>query len=403
MKNKSVFGISLIIFLIMTVFLSACKKGNDLPDNVPVALSCTDINSSITWADRGDGVDYILDCVISVNAKLTIAPGVIIRCNSNSGIVIETSGSLVVAGTAAMPIELKGETDIAGIWKGVYIKSGSVLNETVTNGGGTSFDGNGLKLAIIRLSLSAKLKLSNSIVSKSYKDGLLVDGLDADSESPVTQFSNNTFTENQNYPISALAALGNVLDGTGSTYSGNTNNKILFRGGRLFGGHIWKKMSVPYLIQDVVSVGYDTQDGNLTISPGVTAQFAADTGLCTGDYASGSWIRIIGSSPPNVVKLTGETATTGSWKGIAFQSTSPNNQISYAEISYGSSSSYTGNPAQKGNVIAGAWSAGSFVMDNTNVLNSVASGVYATLPSPAITIDGSNYLSGNTSGTYYHE
>lgn len=406
--KKTIFSTVVLFFAVltvlwMTVFLSACKKGG----TGTLTITCSDINDATTWTDRGDGVDYIVTCLIAVNAKLTIEPGVVIQFKNGSGILVETSGSLVAAGTAANPIEFRGETDVPGIWKGIYIKSGSVLNEIsyclITNGGGASFDGNTTKLANIRLSLTSKLKLNNSTISNSYKDGLLIDGLDTDDDNPVTQFSNNSFTGNQNYPISALGSLGNVLDGTNSTYSGNTYDKVLFRGGRLFGTHVWKKMSVPYLIQDVISVGYDVNDGNLTINPGVTVQFANDAGLCTGDYASGSWMKIVGSSPPNIIKLTGETSTPGAWKGIAFQSTSPNNQISYAEISYGGSSSYTGNPVQKGNIMGGAWSAGTFTINNTNVLHSAAWGIYITLPSPNVIIDGSIYFDGNATGSVYHE
>lgn len=407
---KSYSNITKIItgLLLLSVFLSACKKkdqNNPIP--VPVVLSCNDINADATWADRGDGIDYILNCVITVNAKLTIQPGVIIQCKNGAGIIIETGGTLVAAGSSAKTIKLAGDVDVAGIWKGIYVRSSSVLNEisycTISNAGNSSFDGSTDKMANIRVNLGARLKLTNSTISKSLKDGLLIDGFDTDNACPITTFSANIFTDNQNYPISAVASLGNELDGANSTYSGNTYNKVLFRGGRLFGAHTWQKMNVPYLIKNVVSVGYDVQDGNLTIQPGVTVQFATDAGLCTGDYSSGSWLKIVGSSPPNIITLTGETQTPGAWKGIAFQSTSVNNQISYAEISYGGSSSYTGNTAQKGNIMAGAWSAGSFTLDNTNVLNSAAWGIYATLSSPAVTIAGSNYLSGNVSGNYHHE
>lgn len=408
MKTRSAQAKIMATFLLLSVFISACKNNKqNTPIPAPVVLSCNDINADAVWADRGDGIDYILNCVISVNAKLTIQPGVTIQCKNGAGIIVETTGTFIAAGTTSKPIIMAGDVDVAGIWKGIYIRSSSVLNEisycTISHAGNSSFDGSTDKMANIRLSIGAKLKLTNSTISKSLKDGLLIDGFDTDNACPITTYSSNTFTANQNYPVSSVASLGNVLDGTNSSYSGNTYDKVLFRGGRLFGTHTWQKMNVPYLVKNVVSVGYDVQDGNLTINPGVTVQFATDAGLCTGDYSGGSWMKIVGSSPPNIITLTGETQTPGAWKGIAFQSTSSNNQISYAEISYGGSSSYTGNTAQRGNIMAGAWSAGSFTMDNTNVLNSAAWGIYATLPSPAITVAGSNYLSGNASGNYHHE
>ena len=386
----------------MTVFLSACR-----PDNSAIpTISCDDVVSETTWTDRGDGIDYVVNCVIAVNAKLSIEPGVTIQFGPGAGIVIETSGSLSAVGTASNPIVLKSENDVTGVWKGLYFKSNNVLNElnycTVSNAGASSFDGNITKLANLRVALSAKLKLQNSVITKSAKDGLLVDGLDSDELNPITLFSNNQFIANQNFPISALGSIAHVLDGTGSLFAGNTYNKVLLRGGRLFGTHIWKKMNVPYLVQSIVSVGYYTDNGNLTIEPGVTVQFAADAGLCTGDYSTGSWLKANGTLGERIT-FAGETSSAGAWKGIAFQSLSSNNQISYADISDGGSSSYTGATQKRANLHGGAWSAGTFTIANSSVTNSEAWGIWVTLGSPAISVPGSVTYSGNVSGNYYSE
>lgn len=370
------------------------------------SISCDEVVNSTTWTDRGDSVDYTINCVITVSAALIIEPGVTIQFGPGAGIIVETSGSLRAIGTAAKPIVLKSESNTAGVWKGIYFKSNNVLNElnycTVSNAGSGSFDGNATKVANIRVAVTAQFKISNSTVSMSGKDGLLIDGLDSDDLNPLTQFGSNTFTNNLNYPISAIGTIGKVLDGTGSTYTGNTHNKVLLRGGRLFGNNTWKKMSVSYLIQDLLSVGYYTNDGNLTIEPGTTVQFTADAGLCTGDYGIGSWLSIVGTSSDRIY-MTAETSSPGSWKGIAFQSTDARNKISYADVSYAGSSSFTGNTSQKGNIHAGAWSAGSFTIDNANVMSSAGYGIYATAASPVVTIPGSVYFAGNASGTYHHE
>lgn len=388
---------------IMTIFISACNPDTD---NTTASIPCEDINTNQVWEDKGDGIDYILDCTILVNAKLTIEPGVNILVKSGAGIMVETGGTLVAAGTSTKEITFKAENDVAGVWRGIYVKSNDVQNEltycNISNGGGASFDGNTTKLANVRVGINAKLKLLNCVVAKSAKDGLLVDGFDSDNLNPITAFSSNTFNGNQNYPISAIASVGNVLDGTGSTYTGNTYNKVLFRGGRMYGAHTWKKMNVPYLIQNIASAGYYNDFGSLTIEPGVNIQFAGDAGLCTGDYSTGSWLSIVGTSTERIT-LTGETLSPGAWKGVAFQSTSPNNRVSYADISYGGSSSYTGATQKKANLHAGAWSNGTFTIDNTSITNSEAWGIWVTLGSPAITVPGSVVYSSNASGNYYAE
>lgn len=399
---KSISQISLCL-LLMSVFLSACRPETTLTQTI----SCNDINSDVVWEDLGDdAADYTLNCIITVNAKLTIKPGVVIHCEPGAGIIVETSGSIIASGTSSKQIMFKNDSDMPGMWKGIYIKSNNVLNElnycSISHGGSSSFDGNSSKLANVRVSVNAKLKIQNSTISKSAKDGLLVDGLDSDELNPITLFVNNTFSGNLNYPISALGSIGNVLDGTGSGYTGNTYNKVLLRGGRLYGAHTWKKMNVPYLIQSIVSVGYYTDNGNLTIEPGVNVQFAADAGLCTGDYSTGSWLKANGTLGERIT-FAGETSSAGVWKGIAFQSLSANNQISYADISDGGSSSYTGATQKRANLHGGAWSAGTFTIANSTVTNSEAWGIWVTLGSPAISVPGSVTYSGNVSGNYYSE
>ncbi|MDW8419299.1 MAG: hypothetical protein RML37_07770, partial [Chitinophagales bacterium] len=222
---------------LMILFISACRR----EDNNSQTIDCTDINADVTWEDRGDGVDYTLTCVLNVNAKLTIEPGVVIVCKSGSGIVINSGGALKAVGTTDKKIEFKGETDVQGAWKGLYFKSNSVFNELnhciVANAGSASFDGNAARKANIRVALNAQLKIRNTIVSKSAKDGLYVDGLESDELNPITSFSMNEFTQNAEYPISAIGPTATQLDGMSSTFTGNGRNKVLLRGGRLHGAH----------------------------------------------------------------------------------------------------------------------------------------------------------------------
>ncbi len=403
MKAKSyqpnIFLSSTAIYLVMIVFLSACHRTSS------VITFCDTVTGATTWSNHRDGVDYIISCPISVEALLTIEPGTEIEFASGAGIIVSNTGSIKAVGTFSQKISMHGSTDVAGSWKGIFLNTSSLNNKfdfcTISGGGQSSFDGHTDWKANLRVALSARVELTNCDISKSGKDGVYVEGFDSDEQNSITSFSNNTFTGNLNYPLSILGATVNELDAS-SVYIGNTIDKVLVRGGRLFGAHVWKKLGVHYLVQDILSVGYYADNGNLTVNPGVTIEFAGGAGLCTGDYSTGSWMKLNGSSPPNVITLTGETALAGWWKGIAFQSTSPNNQISYTIIEYGGHSSYTGNTAQRGNIMAGAWSAGSFSIENSNITNSAAYGVYATL-APSIFLPVSMFYQNNVSGNYYHE
>ena len=102
MKNgiaRNLFTVLCIVCLIMTVFLSACHR--DDPDTItPEPISCNDINADVVWADRGDGIDYTVDCEITTYAKITIEPGVVIQFENNAGIRVASGGSLKAIGTS---------------------------------------------------------------------------------------------------------------------------------------------------------------------------------------------------------------------------------------------------------------------------------------------------------------
>jgi hypothetical protein len=391
----------------VTLFLSSsCRRDEEEIETIDPNIPCTEINTATVWEDRGEGIDYILNCDLVVSAKLTIAPGVVIQCANNSSITIQSNGAIVAAGTASAPIVFQGSTAQAGVWQGLYIKSNSPENElrycVISHTGSTSFDGNTDIKAAIRLRQTSLVKIINTTIGKSAKDGIYIEGLDTDSQNPISVYQANSISECGRYPLNILGATAAALDGTGSNYTSNAEQYIHIRGGRLYGDHIWLKTAIPYHIEQIVSAGYYGDNGNLTVNPGATIHFAGDAGLCTGDYSTGSWMRIVGTVDERIT-LTGEAQLPGAWKGIAFQSERPENAIQFADISFGGSSSYTGNTNQKGNIRAGSWSAGSFTIADATVSGSIAYGIYATMSSPEITMPGSVVFSNNASGNYFHE
>lgn len=386
-----------IIALGFALSITSCKK-----DRVPTEF-CSDVQQATTWKNDKDGVDYIVSCPISVSALLTIEPGTEIEFRDGAGIVIEDAGSIKAVGTADAPIVLRGSTDTKGAWKGVFVKSNNVANEfsycTITDGGQSSFDGTDIK-ANLRLALNSKLKISNTTVSKSAKDGLYTEGFDSDFENPITDFSSNTFTDNSNYPISTLASTVNSLDGMGSTFSNNGKEYINVRGGRMYGDHVWNKTQSPILISGYTIAGYYNNTGNLTVNAGVTLLFDADQGLGNGEYSTG-YVKIEGN-PNNHAILIGLTPIPGAWKGICFQSNNANNKLNYVDISYGGSSSFTGNTSHLANISVGAYSPGKVTITNCTVNNSAAYGILIGLNSPEPTISNVTY-SGNALDDYHVE
>ncbi len=371
------------IFLFSLLLLISCRKEDEDPDLQPITLACADIISDKSLSDvisDAGAVDYIVPCDISIEAKLTVNPGVVIQFANNTGFTIGTGGALNAIGSAASPIVFQGTSDNIGVWKGLFFNSSSTQNKltfvTVKGGGSSSFDGTGTK-ANIRVKQNASLLITNSAVSKSGDVGLFTDGSASNDENPISFFADNSFNSNGGYPINISAACIDAID-EGTVFSGNGNNKILVRGSEINSTVKWRNASIPYLVQGDVVISPYVSTGGVYIESGTIIYFDASSSIGLGEYGNGS-LQIIGTAAKRIT-LTSLNPVPGSWKGIGFQSTNSLNEITYADISYGGCCAFSGNTTHKGNVVVGAFSAGNVTISNTSINSSESCGIKVTTP-----------------------
>lgn len=388
------------LLLSLMVLNQGCRRTPVDPISNPLTVSCNSITTATTWADRGDGVDYIVNCNINVEANLTIEPGVTVQFKQNAGLYLFNSAALIARGTADKPIKLIGSTGLAGEWRGLFLGN-NVANEmtycTVSGGGSESFNGHDV-LANIRLENEGKLRISNCTIEKSARDGIYCNGLDFNSWKAFNTFSSNTFRDNGRYPISCLASMLQDLDGFGSTYTNNGSNVINVRAGALVGNHVWKKMPIHYYVENTIAVGDNNTAASLTMQPGVYLDFASGAGLTTENYNDLAYINIAGSATEKVT-LTSSLAAPGAWKGVCFQSKNVNNRISHAIISYGGHSAYSGASQYRGNVISQGYSAGTVAaIENSHISFSSNYGIVAKTTN--IPYSNNVTFEGNVVGNY---
>ena len=385
------------LFLI-TFFIFSCKKKDDAPQ--PITLDCAAITTERVLKDvvsTPGAVDYIVPCDISIEANLTISPGVIIQFATNTGFTINNTGSLNAIGTAEMPIVFRGVTDVTGSWKGLFFNSSNILNQlshvTITGGGSSSFNGNDV-VANIRVHQTAQLGISNSSINKSGRDGIYTDGTSSNDLIPITSYSNNSFSNNTAYPLNISAPVSGMMDES-SVFSGNGKSSILIRGGEINTAVKWRKTQIPFLISGDVIISPYANTGSVFIEAGATIKFASESSLGVGEYGNGL-LRIMGT-PAQRITLTGETETPGSWQGIGFQSTNVLNEIAYADISYGGCCSFSGSSSHVGNIVVGAYSAGFVKISNSSFNFSAQCGIKIS-PSSTINNAGGNTFNSNAAG-----
>ena len=301
------------------------------------------ITENTTWEDvnPGDEVDYIVQCEISVkdNALLTIAPGVIIAFEGEtSGIFAVEGGGLKAVGTSEEPIKFIGTSGNQGVWKGVYFASTHPENRleyvTVMNAGRTE-SGQSKEKGAVQLSMGNSSK--GSIVNCTIKDNSGY-GVFISDKSDVTEFSGNSISNNEKAPVGLFFNQISALD-EDSNYSGNGDNYIEVRQNDIEEDDVnIATVNVPYRF--VESKKYNINNA-LTIGAGNILEFTNGAGFRLGEQAA-DCITTTGSlnasgTASNHIVFKGVNGGKGTWLGIGFNSTSPNNNLIYCDISGGGS------------------------------------------------------------------
>ena len=191
-----------------------------------------------------EGVDQ------SIAGQVTLLAGVRLLAEQDAGLIVEQGASLAALGTDAQPVEIKGEENVAGYWRGINVLSNSTANRLehvdLANGGSAGFDGNGYRTNLI-LGANARMVLHRSTIRSSAGWGIFVEGEGAS----LPEFWSNTIADNALAPIRLRADQFKYLD-TSSLFSRNGKNWIeqhyRFNIRTVVGDHIWKALSVPYYL-----------------------------------------------------------------------------------------------------------------------------------------------------------
>jgi len=301
----------------------------------PVVLDCSIITEATHLEDRGEGIDYIATCLLKVHAPLTIAPGVTIAFEQGAGMHIkdygDLTGALTAVGTVDKPIVFTGTNQIPGAWDRIYIDSGDLNNKIhhsiIEYAGDT--DGSNPSLTAIN---GSKIEVQNTVIRNNKGDGVYVSG-----GANIENWSTNTITENQGYPLQIAARKIKFLDGVQSVYANNGTNQIYVNSGSIYnrgyiedeiGGpiHTWQNPGVPYFIDENIFVIKDRENekpGHLKITEGCQIIFAEGYGIQTSD--NNTVLQVLGT-PDEKVKFSGQFGA-GSWRGINIKESNSNLNI----------------------------------------------------------------------------
>lgn len=303
-----------------------------------------EILEDTTWEDvvPGNEIDYVVQCAISIknNALLTIEPGVVIAFEGeSSGIFTSEGGGLKAIGTLTDPISFIGTSDNKGVWKGIYFGSTHPENRLegvmVMNAGRTASGQSGEKGAVqLSRDEDSAAAIVNCTISNNEGYGLFITD-----ESDLEEFSGNSISDNEEAPVALFFNQVGALDFS-SDYQGNGKNYIEVRENEIEDNMVnMPLLNVPYRF--VESKRYDIKNA-LNIEAGNTLEFTGGAGFRLGEQAS-DCANTSGSlnatgTMENPITFQGVVSGKGTWLGIGFNSSSPNNKLIYCNVSGGGSS-----------------------------------------------------------------
>ncbi|MEX1191240.1 MAG: hypothetical protein WEA99_04650 [Brumimicrobium sp.] len=332
-------------------------------------------NSSLNVNDifeNSSTVDYYVDGTWTIDAAVTIDPGVRILMKSGSRIRITDNGSLDANGTSSDKIYFIGDQDVEGFWDYIMFDGSNNpnnrLNHVVVKNGG----GNSSRQANVYMRYGSRLILQNSTISKSEGNGLEVSSFD----DKLIDFENNNFADNKFNPIKLNNwKQASEIDFATEFTDNNDNNSIYVGSGDVDQPITVNKVNGPFYATGSTSI-----DSDMEITEGV--QILMGPGSTFHIKSTGS-LKITGTASDRVV-IEGDEQVEGRWDHILYDdSNSPNNSITYADISYGG-----GNSSRPANIYVRYSS--QLSMGNSSCNYSAGDGVYG---SSTITF---NDLGGNT-------
>lgn len=296
--------------------LGSCNT-DDPTSGITQTLDCDYFKEArVLVNDPEASIDYLITCNMSVEADITVMPGVTIAFATDAGIVVQGAGSFKAEGTAAEPITFTGEDGVKGSWRGVIVYSNDPKNVfdhcVVEHAGGIAHNSNGDRGAFI-VWAEARLGLTNSTVRLSASHGL-----NATYGNSLVELGGNTFTGNDGAPLYVRYNYVNVPSANDS-YTGNEISRILLAWSStpIESNTTWKKVDVDYQVEASVTITVK-EGGLLTVEPGVNAYFGAGSQLKIIDEAALSAIGT--TSQP--IGFYGSVEVNGAWAGIEIRHTS---------------------------------------------------------------------------------
>lgn len=170
--------------------------GSNGRDVIEISSSSITGAQEVKWPAFSDKTPYRLLGNLTVEAGLTLQPGVIVEAARDGMISVNKTGYLSAKGTADQKVTITGAGHTSAYWRGIIVYSISnlnVLDQVEVSGGGSAVIVSGQRSALTVYGRGATLSVKNSRISNSGGYGIMYTSdatLNADANS-VNTFASN--------------------------------------------------------------------------------------------------------------------------------------------------------------------------------------------------------------------
>ncbi len=313
--------------------------------------------------DSPDMADYIVTSNVDVNAELTIEPGVIIEFEQDKVLKVKTSGMINADGAADNHVIFTSANIPGEIrWAGILIESSDARNslnnvEILWAGSDDIVYSGGWKAAALAVASDSKLKLNNTTIAKSGGYGLFVH-----EQGELSEFSNNTFDNNEGFPVGLYATHVSSMDQM-STFTDNKKDVVEINKSTLETDEDveWNSLNnARYYISGDLTI-----KALLQINEGTQFELAQDVNITV--KTEGALIAK-GSASNEILFTTSNESGQLHWSGIIIESSDARNDLDYVHVAWAGS---------EDNLYYGGWNAVSIGLADgakANITNTTVTG-----------------------------
>jgi len=297
--------------------------GLTVPDTT--AISCNtlfpsyNIDNELTLAAGCYLVEQ--DVVVDNFGALLLQPGVVLKFEVGSKLLIETNGRLESVGTDENPVVLTGQQPSVGWWWGVEFNRSddprNIVSHTVIEYHGSNTNAAAGIAMVSSTNDPSQLRVENSLIRLGGWYGIDVTGLDAKLES----FKGNLVTQNRRAAAATYTSIESLNDG--SSFTDNNENRLFVTGASYDEDIVFDDIGIPLEV-----AGINQVSGNIIINAGVEMFFLEGEAFTVRENLA------VNGTADNPVVMSSNQETPGTWQGLQLIENA-NAQISHLVIENG--------------------------------------------------------------------